>query len=254
MKPHEHLLLFAHPRSGSSSLYQVLQLHPDLHLLEEPFNENFSRWHPDNPNYRERVYDIPSLDRQLTAIFASHNGFKLLDYQLPDDLAAHVLQRPDCKILFLRRRNLLQAVVSVLLAHQTQLWKKWDMTQPLAAYYHDLRPLDLTDIQRRVAALHQHLAFFEALLDRRVGNAVMKLTYEELYFAPPPRQLEQLAALWDWLGLAPLTSDRALYYLQPAAVKLNSRATYELVPNAAAIQAYCGNDVTGWLYEEPAPR
>lgn len=71
------LLLFAHPRSGSSNLYRILQRHPALDILEEPFNENFVTWQTGNPDYLSRVRDIPSLDAQLTEIFARHNGVKI---------------------------------------------------------------------------------------------------------------------------------------------------------------------------------
>ncbi len=45
----DKVLLFAHPRSGSSSLFQILDLHPKLRILEEPFNENYANL----PNARE---------------------------------------------------------------------------------------------------------------------------------------------------------------------------------------------------------
>lgn len=118
----QRLIFFAHPRSGSSSLYEILQSHPVLNIVEEPFNENFTRWDAANRNYLERVHDIPSLDAQVEEIFADHNGIKVLDDQLPADLAAHLLRCDDCKVLFLWRRNLLQTVVSVLLAEQTRLY------------------------------------------------------------------------------------------------------------------------------------
>jgi len=38
------------------------------------------------------------------------------------------------------------------------------------------------------------------------------------------------------------------YYLQPEAAKINSAATYALLPNANEIENVCGNDVTGRLY------
>ncbi len=248
MQPHEHLILFAHPRSGSSSLCRILQCHPELHVLVEPFHENFTRWQPGNPNYLERIHDIPSLDVQLAEIFATYNGIKVLDYQLDNALAVHMLQRSDCKIIFLRRRNLLQAVVSVLIAHQTQLWKKWDMSKPLEEYYQALQPLDIADVQRRVCELKHHLDYFEPVLDTRTDNAVIKLIHEELYFVPPARQHEQIAMLWQLLELAPVEPEHFNYYLRPEAVKLNSLATYSLLPNATAIQQQCGNDVTGWLF------
>lgn len=250
MSPDTHLLLFAHPRSGSTSLYKILDLHPELSILEEPFNENFPRWRPGNKNYLELIHDIPSLDAQLAEIFTTHNGVKVLDYQLPQELMIHLLQRPDCKIIFLRRRNVLQAVVSVLIAQQNRLWKKWEMTQPLEAYYRNLQPFDIPDIQRRVVDLQERLDFFESVIDARPAADSFKVIYEDLYFAPPSQRTQQIAVLWQRLGLAPLDSEQIQYYLSPEEVKINSAETYKWLPNANDIQRLCGNDKTGWLFEE----
>ena len=244
-----HILFFAHPRSGSSSLYQILQLHPELDILEEPFNENFTRWNGNNKNYLELIHDIPSLDEQVAEIFATHNGIKMLDYQLPRELAVHMLQRPDYKIIFLRRRNLLQSVVSVLIAEQTHLWKKWEMTQPLEEYYRSLQPLDIQEIQGRVTYLQQQLDFFESIVEARPKDEVIKLIYEDLYFSPIPQQHEQIAAIWNFLKIAPLQKEQYEYYLRPEMVKINSATTYPLLPNAREIERSCGNDITGWLFK-----
>ena len=249
MNAKSQIVLFAHPRSGSTSLYQILQLHPELNILEEPFNENYTRWDPRNKNYRDLIHDIPSLDAQLAEIFATYNGIKVLDYQLPLHLAVHLLERRDSKIIFLRRKNLLQAIVSVLIAKQTQLWKKWEMTKPLKDYYHELQPLDVQDVQRRVIDLKQSLGFFESVVDTLPEGKAIKLTYETLYFTPPAKRDAQIAALWKFLRIAPLESEKIQYYLEPAAVKLNSAETYARLPNAMDIQQLCGNPVTGWLYE-----
>lgn len=249
MNPNVRVIYFAHPRSGSSSLYQILQTHPELNILEEPFNQNFTRWDMNNKNYLELVHDIPSLDIQVAEIFTTFNGIKMLDYQLPVDLAVHMLQRLDRKIIFLRRKNLLQSVVSVLIAEQTRLWKKWEMTKPLEEYYRNLRPLDIHDIEQRVTDLKQRLDFFESIVDARSKDEVIKLTYEDLYFSETQQQNQQIAALWNLLKIAPLELERYQYYLQPEAVKINSTATYIFLPNAREIQEACGNDVTGWLLE-----
>jgi hypothetical protein len=58
----QRFVLFAHPRSGSSNLFEALQLHPLLSILEEPFNEGFARWRPDERRYRDLVTDEASLD------------------------------------------------------------------------------------------------------------------------------------------------------------------------------------------------
>ena len=36
-------ILYAHPRSGSTILAEILELHPQLRILIEPFAENFHR-------------------------------------------------------------------------------------------------------------------------------------------------------------------------------------------------------------------
>ena len=249
MNPNIRVIFFAHPRSGSSSLYQILQLHPELNILEEPFNQNFTRWNSNNKNYRELVHDIPSLDLQVAEIFTNFNGIKILDYQLPADLAVHVLQHRDYKIIFLRRKNLLQSVVSVLLAEQTHLWKRWEMIKPLDEYYRDILPLDIQDIQQRVRDLKQDLDFFKSIIDMRTRDDVVKLAYEDLYFSEISQQNQQIDAIWSLLNIVPLELEQYQYYLRPEAVRLNSAATYALLPNAREIQASCGNDVTGWLFE-----
>ncbi|MEW5938644.1 MAG: hypothetical protein AB1750_03185 [Chloroflexota bacterium] len=243
------VLFFAHPRSGSSSLYQILQSHPELSILEEPFNENFTRWDSANKNYRELIHDIPSLETQVAEIFETHNGVKILDYQLSRDLAVHLLRRPDCKIVFLRRRNLLRSVVSVMIAQQTQLWQKWEMTKPLEEHYRDLQPLDVWEIQQRMAGLKQSLDFLESVVDERPRNEALKLTYEELYFSDTPRQKRQIAAIWKLLRIAPLEWERCQRYLQPETARINSPAVYALLPNARKIEEACGNEVTGRLLD-----
>ena len=228
-------------------MYQILQSHPELDILEEPFNENFTRWDTANKNYLEQIHDIKSLEAQVQEIFATHNGIKILDYQLPTDLAVHLLRRPDCKIIFLRRRNLLQSVVSVMIAQQTQLWQKWEMNKPLEEYYQDLQPLDIQDIQQHVKSTQRRLDFFESVIDERSGNEVVKLTYEELYFSEAPKQKRQIDAIWDLLRIAPLELERYRPCLQPETARINSPATYALLPNAREIENACGTDVTGRL-------
>jgi hypothetical protein len=99
----------AHPRSGSTSLVEILDCHPELTLLDEPFNEDFSSWLPANPDYRARVTDVPSFDRVVDGIVDEYSGFKVHSYQLDPELLAHLLCRTDLYVVFLRRRNLLEA-------------------------------------------------------------------------------------------------------------------------------------------------
>lgn len=214
----------------------------------EPFNENFVRWAPGNKDYRELVRDWASLEAVLEKIFTDFNGFKLLSYQLPEEWVARLIGRPDFRVLFVRRRNALQAVVSVLIAEQTGLWHLWDMDRPFETYYAELRPLDIAEVRTRVHELAHHLHRLEAVIERRTDGRTHKIVYEELFFAEPAEQNRAIEALWAFLELDPITSDPIDYFLRPERSKLNSPATYRLLPNADEIEDECGDDTTGHLF------
>ncbi|MBD3280690.1 hypothetical protein GF389_04155, partial [Candidatus Dojkabacteria bacterium] len=41
--------IFAHARSGSTSLAQVLAASPDVNMTIEPFHPDYSKWNPEEP-------------------------------------------------------------------------------------------------------------------------------------------------------------------------------------------------------------
>ena len=227
---------------------RILQHHPALTILEEPFNEHFTEWSAENPDYRGRVHDASSFDGVVAEILSRHTGLKVLGYQLPDELIARLVTGPDRRILFLRRRNLLQAVVSVLIAEQTGVWKKWEMTRPLEEHYRDLRPLDTDEVRERIGVLREQLAYYETIVDALPSGSAMKLVYEELYYAPPAERERQVDRIWDWLDLPSIDPEPIRRYLDPDSARINSDATYALLPNARRIDALCGCDETGWLF------
>lgn len=242
------LVLFAHARSGSSSLYQILQSHPQLHILEEPFNEGFTDWHPDAPNYLELITDTLSLDEQLEHIFQSYNGIKVLNYQLPEPLYIHMLQRPDLKVIFLYRRNLLQSIVSGMLAEQSSIWKKWEMERPIQDYYEHLAPLSISDIRKHIGWLQEGLAFYGQVISALPQDKRLILVYEDVYFGMPDERAAWLGRIWQFLNLDPVESSAVQQYLDPHFAKINSHETYQFIPNVDEINQQLGNDVTGSLF------
>ena len=251
MKLDERLILLAWPRSGSSSLWEILQAHPDLELFpDEPFNEGFVDWSPDNPDYLARIHDIESLDAVLAELFEGYGGIKVLSYQLDEQQLRHLILRPDLKIIFISRRNLLQTAVSDRIAKQTKLWNRWDANpeRPLEQYYDSLEPLDIDDLRSYVCELAPHLRWIESVLNLRKDGHTLQLHYEDLYFATRDAQYAQLAAIWSFLELPPLSTSGADYYLDPRTAQLGGQETYGRLPNAAEIDAVLGADETGWLF------
>jgi hypothetical protein len=249
MEENQRLIFIAHPRSGSSSLYQILQLHPGLNILEEPFNEGFAEWSPNGKTYLDKIVDIPSFEEQLADIFSEYNGLKMLNYQLDDDVLAYLLEKKDLFFIFLRRRNILQSVVSTMIADQTGLWKMWEMDRTFQEYYKELKPISISEIQSDILGIEMQLDNIERKLDSRPKGTVLKFIYEDLFFIPLEQQKRQIEAIWPFLDLPPLRDERIEYYLSPEKVKINSLETYHMIPNGQEIEDKCGNDRTGWLFK-----
>ena len=60
--PLKPFVIFAQPRTGSTTLLRALQLHPQLHIAEEPFWDRYQELHPDEPNYVDLIEDILTLE------------------------------------------------------------------------------------------------------------------------------------------------------------------------------------------------
>ena len=250
MNPEERLVLLAWPRSGSSSLWRMLQAHPGLDLMpDEPFNESFADWAPGNPDYLARVQDIATLDDVLAVLFQRYRGIKVLSYQLDDDQLRHLVRRPDLWIVYISRRNLLQTAVSDRIAKQTRLWNRWDADpgKPFERYYDNLEPLDVEDLRAYVRDLADHLRWVDELLRGRADGRVFRLRYEDLYLSDPGTQRDLLESMWSFLEVTPLAADAVGRYLDPRVASLGGPATYRRLPNAAEIDAALGSAETGRL-------
>lgn len=249
MKPDERLIVFAHPRSGSTNLLRVLQLHPELDLLEEPFNEKHAVWRRFHREHRQRITDMDSFNSVLREIYAKYDGFKTLAYQLPEELNRSMLLAPDRKIIFHRRRNLLQAVVSGLLGVQTGLWNPTAAQAPVLEYYAELRPLSLEETAGRLKHERSMIDLYADLLSAVPAGSCLNLFYEDFFLAPPAEREMQLTRLFEFLDVEPVPASAADRYINPARARLNSEETYARVPNLREIDEALGSDENGRLFD-----
>jgi hypothetical protein len=255
MSDNERVILIAWPRSGSSSLWQIMRSHPQLQLMEdEPFNEYFASWAPGNLDYLARIYlariETESFDGVPHELFAEYNGIKILSYQLDEEQLTSLIGRRDVRLVYINRRNLLQTAVSDQVAKYAKLWNRWDLDagESLERRYDGLPSLDLDDLRTYIDDLVTHRAWVESLLDRRGDAGTVRLRYEDLYFATRESQHAQLADVWQLLDVAPLDAPTLDYYLDPRTAKLAAANTYGRLPNADEIDAALGADDTGWLF------
>jgi hypothetical protein len=154
---------------------------------------------------------------------------------------------PDVKVLVLRRRNLLEAVVSNLIALQTNLWKTWDADHPLEHYYTHLAPIPVDHAQRLLAATKGVLDHVDEIIQRRDDGQVLRLWYEDFFLVGRTQQCAAVDELWSFLGVERFESPEIDWYLDPANVQMRATKTYGALPNLEELNAALGNDVTGYI-------
>ena len=183
----------------------------------------------------------------MDGILAGYSGFKLHTYQLDSELLAHLLLRQDLYIVFLRRRNLLEAVVSNLIAEQTGLWSAWDRDRDFEAYYTELAPVSLEDARALLRWSRENLTEVADLLQARRDGRAIQMFYEDMFVADVVTRLRQAESLWSHLGLPPCTNPRVGAFLDNESFRMGGPATYGRLPNLAELEAALGNDETGHI-------
>ena len=240
-------LVFAHMRSGSSTFVRALECHPAIRILSEPFNSTFTTWRPGDRNYLELTKDPRTLDEQLEHMYRSYNGIKSLGYQLPWELNAHMLRDRRRHVIFLKRTNVLQTVVSGLIAQQTGVWHRWDLEGPLEDRYACLEPLSIDFVRGGVDDVKEEIEYYDRIVSSRTGPTLV-LTHDELYLRGAQQRRERVVRAFTFLGLQAPPLHETELVMDPARTKLNSAQTYEMLPNAREIDEVLGSDETGWLF------
>jgi hypothetical protein len=241
-------ILFAHARSGSTSLTRSLNLHPDVKVAEEPFAKKYSQWHRRERNYIDLITDIPSLDQVLSEIFSRFDGMKTLDYQLPEETYTHMLLLPQYKVILLHRRNLLQTVVSGLIAEQTSVWHISHLNAGREEMYKHLSPLSMEEIQNRLNYQGYLQSYYSEIVHRKPEDSRMQLYYEDFYSEDLAKTRNALNGVFTFIGVPASSGNEFDCFLDPKTAKINDNKRYQLIPNADEINARFGNDNTGWLF------
>lgn len=244
-------IIFTFPRTGSSTLRKLFDLHPKLSCVHEPFNKdlmhvrNFSKC-----KYGPEVIDSPErLKFVLDNIFESHNIIKHLNVQLSPELNEELLKYPNCKVIFLWRKNLLQRLISNIISTKAQYWH----TDTSVLLKKKFEPIPAKKIQRRIQSDLEELNKWKEYIEKHVKD-YYELTYEGIYGLDlnEDQKIDKLNELYNYLGVDPLEneklSQKAKDLLNPKKTKLNSEHTYRLIPNIQKIEKMVGSEKTGYLF------
>lgn len=248
MRPANHtfskdhkILLFASARSGSNSLTAILNQHPLISLMYEPFNEFRKEWAEDKISYKKDTKTIKDLDRALEEVHQSYNGLKTLSYQLPKDLTEHLLVKKGYTVVFLYRENHLKSVISRLIAVQTNIWtteqKEKQQEQPKT-----LASLDIKEMRKEIESLKNNLKDYLSIL-KEARIPFIEVSYEELFTTQKEEQIKKIEEIFTFLGF-----EMPIDWYLSSKRKITDNKTYNLIPNIQEIEKELGSEENGFLF------
>jgi hypothetical protein len=243
------IIIFAFARTGSSTLLEIFKIHPDIICLKEPFNPNRGiAW--GEINYLKEIRDEESVPRVLEMIFKKYNCIKHLAGQFSFNYNRKLLSYPDCKIIFLWRKNLLQRIISNYISTTANHWGT-EREKVLECNYH---PIDLTTLAEKLTDSKKRLQMYSRLCGS-LGDKCMEVTYEGIFGLnmSPEEKLKKIKEISYFLGIGEDwvydKSESIKTLLNPSGNKLNSERTYRLIPNIEEIEQKFGNSENGYIFE-----
>jgi len=236
------VLVFAFPRTGSTTLAEGLGLFWRVRVILEPFNEEDGYAAAREISGKESLYQV--LDE------ISSRGIhviKHLNCQLERDLNCRLLEYGYRRILFLWRRNALKRAVSNEISFQSQEWRR-DRQRIIDT---DFKPLDLEKLKANIKWYRSEVEWYrQFLLSLRVS--FREIVMEDFYRDSMEEKEAFIVRLArECFPVRGLRCNRELLrqLLSPEVSKLNSPETYRLIPNIDEINRELAGEENGYLFD-----
>lgn len=239
---------------------ELLNCHPDIQCINEPFNPNKFCG-----RYLCQVSDVISLDSTLDEIWSSFNGIKHVwhasgwPFKGKPQFNRHLLLKGSTRLIFLNRRNILRRAVSSQISKQTNVWFFAEESERQRVQSFDFRPLDIEWLTWQLKFEMEAISEQKRLLDSS-GMSYLELWYEDLYESQPNwrRQVERINEIIGFVGGCAVTDESAVSQmrelLDPKNSKMSPHSIYLKIPGILEIENEFGSDETGWLFKERAAR
>ncbi|MDD4216984.1 MAG: hypothetical protein PHZ24_06580 [Bacteroidales bacterium] len=242
----KNFIIFTFQRTGSSTLSDILDLHPDINVSFEPFLRHKTLI---SGGYHYKVKNDQTLNNTLKEIFSQCTGIKHISSQLDETYNKGML-KANYKIIFLWRKNYLQKTISHQISSKTQAWFK-DRNKIHKTKF-DPISLDSTDNSLKLYKdqVNKYYTFL-----KNNNTDFFHLTYEELY--SPDLSLSQKSKkindIIKYLGYDKITDQKVIkqieILLNPKKSKLNNLSTYFRIPNILEIEKKFGSEENGHLFQ-----
>jgi hypothetical protein len=247
-------LIFSLARCGSETLVSILNCHPEILCVSEPFNrDNFEG------QYQERVHNEASLHAALNDLWKEYTAIKHVwdasGWPFTDvpEFNRLILQAPGQKIICLTRKNSLKRVVSLCMAEQTKRWGVFsdeDRTA-VSGFTFDAIPAGL--VNWHLQGEKKLVPEYRKLLIERKCEFI-ELFYEDLF--DPSRALAErakiISRIFEFLGHKEIHDpDRWLRVHDLLATRrtaVDGALLYGRIPNVEDIEKEFGSPETGSLF------
>jgi len=254
------IIILAHPRSGSTALSKILCCHPQIKILNEPFNKGLQlRINSKFAKKLNKIKDIKSLNNFLNYIHKDYNGFKTLFGTLNKKLEEHLFLRKDYKIIILTRKNLLKSAVSSMIALKIGVWgvSKENPIEKIRKKVSEkiTKPFSINEIKEIIKKRKKDFIYHKNLLQKNKCH-FFELYYEDLFDfkIPLKEKLKEIKEIIEFLGYEKITDEKILEKIELLLDfdkgKVNSKETYESIPNIFEIQTELGSCENGYLFED----
>lgn len=253
-RPKADFLIYSLPRSGSTTLMELLNCSPEFRCVHEPFN-------PDNKRfcYHETIHDLESLDSALSDIRRTYNGVKHVwdawgwPFEGGSSLNDRILTSFQ-KVLLLSRRNSLQRLVSCHISKETGIYAISRSKDRRVLQKAEFTGLEIDQLAIQLQCERVQIQRCRKFLQENEVS-FMDLAYEDLLLDPAgvPSQIERVNSVIEFLGGEPLLRQneiaKMVTLLDPGKRKMNSTGTYSRIPDILEIEKRFGSDETGWLFK-----
>jgi hypothetical protein len=253
-KPTLCFVLDGFPRTGSTTLTRILNLHKDIQCAMEPFH----------PKRYEGVYNDIAQEQGVSAAIReigqqNHNGLKHIwepetswpfvgRQDLNDAIVAHAEV-----VITVRRRNLLKQFVSGYVCRHLRFWvgTRADFYARLNTVV--LPPIRVSNAAAAIEAAHSAIVQRETLLATLPARQRV-LYYEDIFRdnTTLDQQVNFCNDLFGFLGFAALDSEKfrreCKSEFSPDIYKWSSDEIYARIPGVAALDRALGNDETGRIF------
>ncbi len=238
----DYHLIFSNPRSGSTTLAHFLDEAINGRFVDEPF-------HPEKQddlfsfNSRKRLKSGESIESVLTDVQKEFDGFKYL-YGVSDPLMIQYdedVVRNANKIVFLYRRNVFKATLSLKVAFFTDKFQVYDDKEIGSSSLH-IKP---ANFEKRFEKFKNFYPFVRSL---RSDVESITLTYKNLYFNKTEEKVNEILNFFDldYKAKDKIKSLKEKWFSKTN--KLNSESSYcNIVENLEEIKNKFGSKKWGTL-------